>query len=482
MGIFLPTLFTNRKVKRFYFCEIFWVEYREVLYLMNPEFFEALTQLEKAKGIKREILIDAIRDALASAYKKNFKADQQNIHVEFDSKEGFKVLSRKQVVETVSNPKQQIALSEARKKKENCNIGDIIEIEVTPSDFGRIAAQTAKQVITQRIKEAERSIVYKSFKEKIGEVITGIVQRVTKHSILVDLGKAEGILPAKEQIAKEKYKVGDRIKSYILDVKMTPKGPQITLSRTYPDFVKKLFDLEVPEIYEGIVEIKGVSREPGIRSKIAVASKDVNVDPVGACVGMKGMRVQAIISELSGERIDIAQYDEDPEEFIKNALSPARITSVTIDKKKRSAVIVVPDQQLSLAIGKEGQNVRLAAKLTGWKIDIQSESEAMRVKGIKAKKEAEKKLFKEPVGESGEEATTSPEEKPKQQPEQENQKKPEPVPLETLTGIDKRILKCLQETGITTVDQIKDMSVENLTKIKGIGKTSAEKIYNAIHQ
>ncbi|MBU0700800.1 transcription termination factor NusA [bacterium] len=470
---------------------------------MSPDFFEALSQIEKAKGIKKDVLIEAMKDALLSAYRKNFDGQQRNISVEFDNKDGFKIIAKKQVTEKISDSKQEILLSEAIKHKHDCQIGDVIGMEITPLDFGRIAAQTTKQVITQRIREAEREIVYKNFRERIGEIITGIVQRVTVQNILVDLSKIEATLPINEQIVKEKYRIGDRIKTYILDVKQATKGPQIILSRTHPEFVKKLFELEVPEIYEGIVEVKGVSREPGARSKIAVCSKDANVDPVGACVGMKGMRVQAVISELSGERIDIALYDDDPQVFIKNALSPAKIISVTANVKIKSALAVVPDAQLSLAIGKEGQNVRLAAKLTGWRIDIRSESEMNKERDAAARKQAEEELFKKPeviiqetetvlekliddtslAVEVSEDVMPADDGAIPQTVETEIAvEKAQEITVIGMVGLDKKIAKKLQEAGIYSIEQINDMSVNELRKLPGIGKVSAEKIYNTIHQ
>ena len=464
---------------------------------MSPDFFEALSQIEKAKGIKKEVLIEAMKDALLSAYRKNFDGQQKNISVELDNRDGFKIIAKKQVAEKVSNPKQEIALSEAIKHKHDCQIGDVIDIAITPSDFGRIAAQTTKQVITQRIKEAEIELISKNFKERIGEVITGIVQRISGQNILVDLGKIEATLPINEQIIKEKYRIGDRLKSYILDVKQFAKGPQIILSRTHPEFVKKLFELEVPEIYEGIVEIKGVSREPGARSKIAVCSKDANVDPVGACVGMKGMRVQAVISELSGERIDIALYEDDPGMFVKNALSPAKIISVKADTKTKSATAVVPDAQLSLAIGKEGQNVRLAARLTGWRIDIRSESDIIKERDAVVRKQAEEELFKkqevvqetnpEPIVIVPEPIVIVVEEAEDEIFADDNQAVETEIIAEKLEGIaaiglDKKIVEKLKEAGIQKIEQINDMSVNELRKLPGVGKVSAEKIYLAIHQ
>lgn len=356
------------------------------------ELHDALTQLEKEKGIKREVLLKAIKDALLSAYKKNF-GSVHNIKIEFDAKQGFYVTASKEVVEKVVNPKVQVSLADAKGAHPEAEIGQMIDLVITPTQFGRIAAQTAKQVITQRIREAERGLVYEGFKSRRGELVTGVVQKTTRQNILVDLGKTEAILPDKEQSPREKHRVGDRIKCYILEVKMGNKGPQIILSRTNPDMVKKLFEMEVPEIYENIIQIKGVSREPGFRSKIAVYSSDEKIDAVGSCVGIRGTRVQAIINELSGERIDIINYSDNPETFIKNALLPAKSTSVTINHETKTALVIVPDQQLSLAIGKEGQNVRLAAKLTNWRIDIRSESQVTQERDAKALAKAEEELF-----------------------------------------------------------------------------------------
>lgn len=362
---------------------------------MKGELQEALLQLEKEKGIKREILINAMKDALTYAYKKDF-GSLQNIRAEFDNKKGFYLVATKKVVEEVKNPNTQISLSEAQAINPKVGIGDNIEIEFLPEGFGRIAAQTAKQVVTQRLREAEKNLIYEEYKEKKGEIVTGIVQRTgKKQSVLVQLGKIEGILPVKEQMAKEKYKVGDRIKCYLLDVKMSNKGPQVILSRTYPGLVKRLFEMEVPEIYENIVKIVSVSRDPGYRTKIAVESESSNVDAVGSCVGMKGMRVQAIIKELKGEKIDIVGFSPDPQIFIKNALSPAKVDEVIInDEKKRHCLAIVPDNQLSLAIGRKGQNVRLASKLTNWRIDIKTQSQIAKERESELRKKAEEELFK----------------------------------------------------------------------------------------
>ena len=344
---------------------------------MNMEFIEALHELEKGRGISAEILFEAIEAALISAYKKNF-GSLQNVRVLIDRLTGeFKVYARKTVVETVEDARTQVGLEDARKLDPNYQLEDIVEYEVTPREFGRIAAQTAKQVVVQRIREAERGMIYDEYVNREGDIVTGVVQRYEQKNVIVDLGKVEAVLPAQEQIPGEVYQSFERIKTYVVEVKKTTKGPQIMLSRTHPGLIKRLFELEVPEIHDGIVEIKGVSREAGARSKIAVYSRDSNVDPVGACVGPKGVRVQTIVTELKGEKIDIVNFSTDPQEFVANALSPAKVVGVYPKPNEKVAIVVVPDYQLSLAIGKEGQNARLAAKLTGWKIDIKSESQAV---------------------------------------------------------------------------------------------------------
>jgi transcription termination/antitermination protein NusA len=343
---------------------------------MNLEFIEAIADIEKEKGINADILIDAIEAALISAYKRNF-GSLQNVRVQIDRDTGeIKVYARKNVVTEVEDVRLEISLDEAKTKDPRYEIDDIVEIEVTPRDFGRIAAQTAKQVVVQRIREAERGIIFEEFSNREGDIVTGIVQRYEQRNVVIDLGKTEAVLASTEQIPSEMYNHADRIKTYIVEVKKTTKGPQIMVSRTHPGLLKRLFELEVPEIYDGVVELRSVAREAGARSKIAVYSKDENVDPVGACVGPKGMRVQTIVGELKGEKIDIVKWSEDPAKFVANALSPAKVITVRVNEEGKVASVVVPDYQLSLAIGKEGQNARLAAKLTSWKIDIKSESQA----------------------------------------------------------------------------------------------------------
>ncbi len=343
---------------------------------MNVEFMQAFEQLGKEKGIAPEILFDAIEAALISAYKRNFGGTAQNVRVMLDRQTGeIHVYTRKEVVTAVDDHRLQMDLEEARQFDVRYEVGDIVEIEVTPKNFGRIAAQTAKQVVVQRIREAERGIIFEEFSSRESDIVTGIVQRIEQKNVYIDLGKAEAILSPSEQIPGEIYKHGDRLKTYIIEVKKTTKGPQIIVSRTHPGLLKRLFELEVPEIHDGIVEIKSVAREPGLRSKIAVYTKDENVDPVGACVGHKGMRVQTIVNELKGEKIDIVKWNSDVAKYVANALSPAKVVSVEVNEIDKITEVIVPDYQLSLAIGKEGQNARLAAKLTGWKIDIKSESQ-----------------------------------------------------------------------------------------------------------
>jgi N utilization substance protein A len=343
---------------------------------MNHEFMDALEQVEKEKGISKDILLDAIETALATAYKRDQKA-AQSIEVRIDPDTGdFHVYTHRTVVEEVEDDKNEISLAEAQKIDPIYELSDLVEFEIYPKEFGRIAAQTAKQVVVQRIREAERGIIYDEFSNRVGDLITGIVQRFEQRNLFVDLGRIEGILPANEQMPTERYEQGMRLKTYIVEVKKTTKGPQVLLSRARTGLLKRLLELEVPEIQDGLVEIKSVAREPGYRSKVAVASRDPQIDPVGSCVGARGIRIQMIVRELKGEKIDVIPWSADPIEFIISALSPAKVSEVKILPSKKTAIVIVPDFQLSLAIGKEGQNARLAAKLTGWKIDIKSESQA----------------------------------------------------------------------------------------------------------
>ncbi len=363
---------------------------------MNAEFIGALEQIEEEKGISKEVLLEAIEAALISAYRRNF-GSAQNVTVQIGRDTGdIKVYARKMVVEEVTDPRLEISLEEARVIDPSYDVGDVVEHEVTPKEFGRIAAQTAKQVVVQRIREAERGIIYEEYASREGDIVTGIVHRTEHRNVYINLGKTEAILLPNEQMPGEVYRQNDRIKTYIVEVRKTTKGPQIFVSRTHPGLLKRLFELEVPEIHDGVVEIMAIAREAGYRSKISVHSEEEKVDPVGACVGQKGIRVQTIVRELKGEKIDIVRWNPDPAQYVANALSPARVLSVEIDEEQGIARVVVPDYQLSLAIGKEGQNARLAAKLTGWKIDIRSESHS-----IAARDEAENEEGDETTGPGG---------------------------------------------------------------------------------
>ena len=345
---------------------------------MNKDFLNALTELEREKNISKEDIITAIEDAVELAYKKNY-GNYPNVRVLVDREDGeVLVLMSKEVVSEVEDDMMEVSLEEARSYDERYEIGDVIEYQVDPKDFGRIAAQTAKQVVVQRIREAERRNSYDEFVNKQGEIVTAKIERINNGTMFLSVGNSEGILPLSEQVKTESFNVGDRIKVYVIDVKKATKGPQIFLSRSHPGLVRRLFELEVPEISDGTVEIKGIAREAGSRTKIAVFSHDENVDPVGACVGNRGTRVQNIVDELFGEKIDIIVWDEDPAVLISNVLKPAEVEGVYINyvsEKEKMATAVVPEQQLSLAIGREGQNVRLAARVSGWKIDIKSKSQ-----------------------------------------------------------------------------------------------------------
>lgn len=345
---------------------------------MNKEFIQAIEDLEKEKHISKEILLEAIESALVSAYKKNY-GTSQNVRVDIDQDTGdINVYMRMDVVDDddFEDDLTQITLEEAMEIDPRYEVGDVVEYQVTPRDFGRIAAQTAKQVVVQRIREAERGMIFDNFITRQGEIVTGTVQRVSNDTLFVNVGNTEGILSPNEQVPGEHYNINDRLKVYIMDVRKSNKGPQVFLSRSHPGLVKRLFELEVPEIEDGTVEIKGIAREAGSRTKMAVYTEFENVDPVGACVGTRGARVQAIVDELHGEKIDIITWSEDPKVLIANVLSPSKVEKVIIsDEAEKSATVVVPDYQLSLAIGKEGQNVRLAARVSGWKIDIKSHSQ-----------------------------------------------------------------------------------------------------------
>ena len=343
--------------------------------------FEAAEQLEREKGISKDVLVSSLCDALVAAYKKHIRdKDAENVEAILDETTGeIGVFRTKVVVSEVENEDLEISLEDAKEIDEEVELDDEVKIEVTPENFGRIAAQSAKQVITQRIREAERKLVLDEFMSKKGTLITGIIQRRDDRNVIVNIGKTDAIMPSREQIPGEYYKPGNRIRVFVLDVKETSRLPQVIVSQAHPEIVRELFELEVPEIEDGIVEIKSIAREAGFRTKLAVWSNDPSVDSVGACIGPRGSRIQTIVGELKNEKIDIVRYSQDPVEYIVNALSPARIISVDIlsdDENKKEVFVIVPDDQLSLAIGREGQNVRLAHRLTGWKIDIKSETQA----------------------------------------------------------------------------------------------------------
>ncbi len=343
---------------------------------MSKELFAAIEQIEKTKGIPREMLQEAIEAALLSAYRKSFKSSHKGVSVVLDPQDGsIKVFARKTVVDKLKDAATEILEKDAKRLGIDAKVGDVVEIEVTPQDFGRIAAQTAKQVIMQRIKEAERDLVYAEFIEREGEIITGIISKREGHNIIVDLGRAEGLLPSNEQISNENYRPGGRMKFYIVEVKKTSKGSRIVLSRTHPGLVRRLFELEIPEVHDGLVDIRAIAREPGVRSKVVVESRSEKIDPVGSCIGNRGTRVKNITDELRGEKIDIIRWSSDTRVLIAEALSPAHVAKVELDEATNTARVFVPQDQLSLAIGKDGQNARLAARVTGWRIDIKGEKD-----------------------------------------------------------------------------------------------------------
>jgi N utilization substance protein A len=401
---------------------------------MASDLLKVLEQVGREKGVERDTLIQTLEEAVKAAARKKL-GQNYDLEINFNEELGeIEIFEFKEVVEKVTNPNLEISLEEARENDPDAVIGDSIGMRMETDELGRVAAQSAKQVIMQRLREAERNIVYDDFKDRRGEIIHGIVQRFDKGAIIVNLGKAEAELPVKEQIPKESYKQGDRIRAYILEVKQFSRGPQIILSRTHPNFLSMLFENEVPEISEGIVSIIQVAREPGSRAKIAVTSRDVDVDPVGACVGMKGSRVQAVVQELRGEKIDIVTWDPDPAKFICNALAPAEIVRVIVDETNHSMVVVVPDDQLSLAIGRRGQNVRLASKISGWNLDVTSESEYN-----KDLKDSYNSLL-------------------------------------SLEGVGEAIATELYQEGFRSIEDIASTSVDELANINGLSKKDAEEL------
>lgn len=394
-------------------------------------------QVSRDKGIDREVLIKALEEALKSAARKKF-GPKMDIEVQYSDETGeIEVFQFKEVAEVVTEPAIEISLEEGRKLDPECEIGDSLGSKMDTSTFGRIAAQSAKQVIIQKMKDAEKSAVYANYIDRKGEIINGIVQRIDRGEIIVNLGQTEGILPIREQVPRESYRRGDRVRALIYDVLQESRGPQIILSRTHPNFLINLFRAEVPEISEGIVTIMGASREPGVRAKISVASNNSDIDPVGACVGMKGSRVQNVVQELRGEKIDIISWHVDPAKFVCNALAPAEISRVIIDETNKSMEVIVPDDFLSITIGKKGQNVRLASKLTGWHLDVKSESRYSQAM------------------QSGYDS------------------------LVALPGVGISMADALYEKGFYSVEEISDATVEDLTQIRGIGTEKAAKLIEA---
>ncbi len=401
---------------------------------MSSELLTVLDSLGRERGIGREVLVEAVEAAILSATKKTFES-MPKARVSMDPTSGqIRVFSERKVVKKVKDSSLEIALARAKEMDAALKEGDECEVEITPRNFGRIAAQAARQVIMQKIREAERANIYQEFEGRQGEIITGTVEKFEQGNVIINLGKAVAILPQRERSPGENYRQGERITAYILEVKKISYGPQIILSRTHPTLVRKLFELEVPEISEGTVEIKFVAREPGERSKVAVVTSMEKVDAVGACVGFRGSRVKAIVRELSGERVDIVRWDEDIAAFISNALSPAEIVKIKMDKGKQEASLIVSDEKLSLAIGKRGQNVRLAAKLTGWRINIKGESEAA------------------------------------------EEKKETMHSLAQLPGVGQKLAQILSEAGFHSLQEIAGAEPSKLVKVPGIGKKKAEKI------
>jgi N utilization substance protein A len=404
------------------------------------ELKRVIDQVSRDKGINKEVLISTLVEAIGSAAKKKLGLKTE-IEVNYNDQLGeIEVFEFKEVAEKVRDPYTQISLEEGKKLDPECEVGDSLGIKMETSSFGRIAAQSAKQVIIQRMKDVERDIIFEDFKDRKGEVINGIIQRFDKGAAVINLGRTEAILPITEQIPTETYRPGDRVRAYVLEVKKISKGPQIILSRTHPQFLSALFEMEVPEISQKIVRIINVVREPGSRSKIAVVSEDKAVDPVGACVGMKGNRVQYVVQELKGEKIDIISWNPDPARYLCNALAPAEIIRVIIDEVNRSMEVVVPDEQLSLAIGKRGQNVRLASRLTGWKIDVKSES-----KYTKSMRDGYQSLLQ-------------------------------------ITGVGEATADVLYNAGFGSAKEVADSTIEELTQISGITSKKAEKILEAANE
>jgi len=425
---------------------------------VSQELLAVLNQLERERGVAKEILHDALKTAIASAARKQYSLGE-NVEVEFDLETGeIRAMVVKEVVRIIQNPELEIDVEEARKDFPDIQVGEPYKTSLNTDGLGRIAAQMAKQVIIQRVREAERANIFKEFKSREGELITGSVSQVERGNIYIDIGRTEAILPRREQIFREVYKRGDRIRAYILEVREASKGPQIVASRTHPGLLIRLFELEVPEIYDEIVEIKCCVREPSGRSKVAVVSNDRDIDPVGACVGTRGSRVQAIVQELRGEKIDIIPWNEDIRTFAGNALSPAKIQHITLHESDGRMEVLVPDDQLSLAIGKGGQNVRLAAKLIGWKIDLKGESEYRRMVAEQAFAPdggGKDEKADAPSGAAGE------------------------SDLSKLEVVGEKMIQLLSENGFATINSIADASIDALCEVPGIGPKRAQLLIDA---
>jgi N utilization substance protein A len=407
---------------------------------MNSELNTALDYWEREKGIKREILLEAVSNALLSASKKAV-GPAKDLRIDINPKTGaIRAMANLLVVENVRNAHDEIALTKARSVKPDVQLGEVIEVEVTPANFGRIAAQTAKQAMMQRIRQAEKEMIYEEFKDRAGEIVNGVVRRFERSDLIVDLGKFEGVIPARERVSAEDYNVGDRIRAYVVAVENGARGPEI-LSRSHPNFVRRLFELEVSEIADRTVEIRGIAREAGYRTKIAVHSRDEKVDPVGACVGMRGARVKNIVRELNNEKVDIIRWSENVSEFVMEALKPARIKSIELDEKRKAIRILVDEDQLSLAIGKRGQNARLTAKLTGWEINIEKDDSKVQV-------------FEQRVAEAVSQFVS-------------------------ILGIDETLAHKLVTSGISNLEGLLEVDADDIAEILEVGKERAEEIYAA---
>ena len=411
---------------------------------MNAEFIAMLDYLERERGIKREILIEAVSNALLSASKKSVSASR-DLHIDIDPRTGeIRALANLLVVENVTNPQDEISLDKARRVKPDAAVGEAVEVEVTPKNFGRIAAQTAKQAMMQRIRQVEKEMIYEEFKDRAGEIVSGTVRRFDRSDVILDLGKFEAVMPQRERVVVEDYNVGDRLRAYVVAVENGVRGPEIIISRSHPNFVRRLFELEVSEIADGTVEIRGIAREAGYRTKIAVFSDNPKVDPVGACVGMRGSRVKNIVRELNNEKVDIIRWSSDPKEFVLEALKPAKVKNLVFDLEKKSATISVDEDQLSLAIGTKGQNARLTSRLTGWEINIEKEAPSTTAVEQKVAHAAQSLATALPI--TDEQAMT------------------------------------LVKTGFTNLEGLRDAEMQDLVDILGVEEEKAREIYEAVHR